>query len=485
MRSRLQQRVDRLFHPVDAASLGAFRILFGALMLSEVVWALSSGHVRRDLIDARVLFPYEFFQFVQPWPGPAVYIHFVLMALGAAGMMLGLFYRASAAIFLVTYAYAFLLDKGNYNNHYYLIILFGLLFLVVDAQRWASLDQWRRPRPEVIPFWQLALLRAQIVLVFFYGGIAKLNADWLAGEPMRTWLTERARSAKMGPWLGSELAVYFFTYGGLVFDLVIGFLLLSPRTLPVALIGLLAFNLMNHWLFHIGIFPFLMIATAVLFTAPDLPRRVLRLAPAAAPSAAPAPASHRVWVLALLALYLVVQALVPLRHWLYPGDVSWTEEGHRFAWHMKLRSKHGQVIYWVTDPHTGATWRIDPIPDLTLPQRRRFRSSPDMILQYAHHLRDEWRRERGVEDPVIRVDAWLSLNRRPPQALIDGKVDLARTELAWLAPAPWIVPLDPRGRAGSVAIRDFNGYGLQPRRVRVRQDIPERARPAGTDAPSG
>jgi len=33
--------------------------------------------------------------------------------------------------------------------------------------------------------------------------------------------------------------------------------------------------------------------------------------------------------------------LVPLRHLLYPGYVSWNEQGHRFAWQMKLRDKEG------------------------------------------------------------------------------------------------------------------------------------------------
>lgn len=483
-RSTASQRlIDWLFRPVDGASLAAFRVVFAAIMLCEVGYAFASGHIRRDYLQASVLFPYELFPFVRPWPGAGLYVHFALMGLGAAGLLLGWFYRGSAALFLITYGYAFLLDKGNYNNHYYLIILLAGLLLVVDANRWAAIDQVRRPRAPLVPFWQLAALRAQIVLVFVYGGIAKLNPDWLAGEPMRTWLAGRSRTSGLGSLLAGEPATYFFTYGGLLFDLSIGFLLLWPRALPFAFVGMLAFNLTNHWLFHIGVFPFLMIGTVVLFAEPDLPRRLwsrLSLGRASHDSgAAPAPyeppaARQRAAVALLLAIYFAGQLLIPLRHWLYPSDVSWTEEGHRFSWHMKLRSKHGQVLYWVTDPDTQRVWRVDPIPDLTLPQRRRFKSSPDMILHYAQHLKAEWQR-RGVPAPIIRADAWLSLNRRPPQALIDGTIDLAAVEPSLLAPAAWIVPLDQRGRPGTVPIREFNSYGLRPRRVRVQEMTPSGA----------
>ena len=39
-------------------------------------------------------------------------------------------------------------------------------------------------------------------------------------------------------------------------------------------------------------------------------------------------------------VFLLVQLTLPLRHYIYQGNVSWTEQGHRFAWHMKLRSKN-------------------------------------------------------------------------------------------------------------------------------------------------
>jgi vitamin K-dependent gamma-carboxylase len=456
----VRKLVDSLFHPVDAASLGAFRILFGALMLYEVAYGV--GGIRRTYLEARILFPFEFFPFVRPWPGPWMYVHFALMGVAALGLMLGLFYRLSAAAFLVGYVYVFLLDKGEYNNHYYFIALLSFLFLVVRGQRWASLDQWRRPRPEVVPYWNLLLFRAQVFLVFFYGGVAKLNGDWFAGEPMRTWLAEMASTPVIGPWLATAGAAYFFSYGGMLFDLAIGFLLLSRRTLPIAIAGMLAFNLTNHWLFSIGVFPFLMLACLVLFAPPDLPRRFLRLGAASPAGLLESGAGERpAWVVPFVVLYLAVQVLLPLRHWLYRGEVSWTEEGHRFAWHMKVRSKKGQVRFRVTDPATGETWNVDPGDDLN-PRQRRKLVSPDILLQYAHVLRDRYA-ARGVREPIVQVDTVVSLNRRPPQALIDPAVNLATVEASVFRSADWIVPLDQSGRPGTISLGAFGSLGVRKR----------------------
>jgi hypothetical protein len=142
--------------------------------------------------------------------------------------------------------------------------------------------------------------------------------------------------------------------------------------------------------------------------------------------------------LALLGAYVAVQILVPLRHLLYPGPVSWTEEGHRFAWHMKLREKRSIIRIKATDPASGRTWRINPRDDLTPRQRRKLETFPDLLLQYVHIIRDRFRRE-GI-DPVINVDWRCALNGRPFQPLVDPTADLAAAPRTW-RPASWIMPL--------------------------------------------
>ena len=64
-------------------------------------------------------------------------------------------------------------------------------------------------------------------------------------------------------------------------------------------------------------------------------------------------------------IWLTLQCVIPLRHFLNPGNVSWTEEGHNFAWHMKLRDKSGRVRFRVVNRSDGSSWSVDPRDSLT------------------------------------------------------------------------------------------------------------------------
>jgi hypothetical protein len=144
-------------------------------------------------------------------------------------------------------------------------------------------------------------------------------------------------------------------------------------------------------------------------------------------------------VLGLTGVYLALQLFVPLRHHLYPGNVNWTEEGHRFSWRMKLRSKRGEIQFFTTDPAKGDTQAIDPARYLLRSQVEEMSTRPDMILQFAHHLAAE-ARHRGSTNMEVRVMAQVSLNRRPPHLLIDPSVNLAGQPRS-LKHASWIMPL--------------------------------------------
>lgn len=143
--------------------------------------------------------------------------------------------------------------------------------------------------------------------------------------------------------------------------------------------------------------------------------------------------------LTVLALYVGVQLLLPLRHFLYPGPVSWNEEGHRFSWHMKLRTKSAEARFVASDPATNRSWNIDPSDHLTRRQAREMKSRPDMILQFAHHVA-RLKRAEGYQHIQVRAHVMASLNGRRPQLLIDPTVDLATVRRS-LLPAAWILPL--------------------------------------------
>ena len=443
----------RLFQPVDGASLAVFRMLFGAIMVWEVYRYFSHDWIQRYWVEPSFHFTYHGFGWVEPLPGRWMEVLFaVLGALGAC-IALGLFYRVAAALFFVGFTYMFLLEQARYLNHFYLVCLLSFLLAIVPAHRVWSVDAaLGKPRwPETVPTWSVWLLRAQIGAVFFFAGVAKLNGDWLRGEPLRMWLAERTDFAIIGRFFTEEWAAWVFSYGGLLFDLTVIPLLIWPRTRSLAFLVAVAFHMTNQQLFTIGIFPFLALGTALLFFPPDWPRlRWLRARrrPPRQPVVASWPTPPRGWrlrpaqgaLLGVLGVYLALQVLMPLRHFAIPGNVSWTEEGHRFSWHMKLRDKDADAQFQLVGAD-GSRSYVDPSQYLTSWQYEEMSTRPDMIVQFARHVKEQTR-PRGLGDLEVRAQVAASLNGREPQMLIEPEVDVSEVELQGpLGHADWIVPL--------------------------------------------
>ena len=127
------------------------------------------------------------------------------------------------------------------------------------------------------------------------------------------------------------------------------------------------------------------------------------------------------------------------------GGLSWTEQGFRFAWHVMLIEKTGQVDFRVVDNDDGSNWVVYPREHLSALQHRMMSTQPDMILSFAHHLEDEWN-AKGHLDVSVYADAWASLNGRRRQRLIDPDVDLSEQREGW-GQKTWIVPLNDSPKA--------------------------------------
>ena len=438
---------EQLFAPVDVSILVFFRILF-AVMALRLIWLFYDyDFIHKYFIEPPFNFKYYGFGWVMPWPGNGMYWHFAALAILSLFIGLGLFYRLSMALFCLGFTYVFLLEQARFMNHYYLLCLISLIMVFLPAHRAFSLDALLRPklRAETVPTWTLWLLRFQVGIVYFFAGVAKLNADWLEGAPIRIMMGRRG--------ITDELMIQFMTYTGMFFDLLIVPLLLWRRTRLFALVAALIFNVSNSHIFLIDIFPWFMLTGTLLFFSPDWPRRlarrVFRMKEQVVTSNPSAPTtlslSQRLTV-AVLGVYVAVQLLLPLRHIAYPGNANWNFDGHRFAWRMLLCVKvPGPPRFRIQFRKDGQTYRrdiplIEDLGDIHDHwQLSRMLVWPDMILQFAH-MQAELYRSQGCEDIEIRALVPVSLNGRRPQLLIDPNVNLA-DQPRTMAPYPWVQPL--------------------------------------------
>lgn len=396
-------------------------------------------------IDPDFQFKYYGFEWVKPLGGDGIYYVYGLMAVLAVCILIGLMYRLSTILFFLTFSYIFLLDQTYYLNHAYLVILISFLMIFLPANRAYSVDVYLRPklRTHVAPAWTLWLILFQIGIVYFFGGIAKLNSDWLIrGEPMHTWLSNRTDFPVVGHLFTEQWMAYFFSYSGLLIDLCAVPLLLWPRTRIPMTILLVMFHLTNYHLFNIGIFPWLMLATIPLYYYPAWHNKLRRHRASAESVASDDLGMRANLIIGILGVYVLIQILLPLRHWLYAGDVAWTDEGHRYSWRMKLRSKDGEIHFYVTDYLEDTRWEVNLRDYLTYTQIDDMTARPDMIVQFAHHIRDELE-DSGytADDYAINVLAIVTLNYSGDYyLLIDPEFNIAQAERPLWQPAEWIMP---------------------------------------------
>ena len=277
----LDNIVIRASHPVDASSAAVFRILFGALSFIAVLRFFTNNWIDTLYVQPEFHFKYLGFEWVQPWPSWGMEIHFLALGILSLFIAAGFLYRISAVLFLFGFLYIELLDAVTYLNHYYWLSLTSALIIFMPLNRKWSVDAWMRPsiRSDTIPAWVIWLLRAQLSVVYFFGGIAKLNPDWLfEALPMKIWLYQHGDFPIFGRLLQQTWVAYAMSWAGAIYDLTIVGWLLWKRTRPYAFVVLIGFHLTTWQLFPaLGMFPWLMIASMLLFFPPDWPRKIAKL----------------------------------------------------------------------------------------------------------------------------------------------------------------------------------------------------------------
>lgn len=429
-----------LFTRIDNSALIVFRIIFGALLAVEAIGAIFTGWVHRSFIEPDFTFNFIGFNFLQPLPGHGMLWYYAIMGGFGLFVMLGFKYRMSIFMYTVMWAAVYLMQKTSYNNHYYLLMLLCFLMILFPAHRYASVDVRRNPSLKRIsmPKWCWLLVVLQLWIVYTYAAIAKLYPDWLDTSLPGLLMSSKKDYWLVGDFLQQEWVHYAIAYFGIFFDLLIIPLLLIKRTRIFAFIGAVFFHLFNSFIFHIGIFPYLSLAFVLFFfPTKTIHRYFLWKKPYYDQKEVVVPNYKKALVI-FLSAWFVIQISLPLRHWFFQDNVLWTEEGHRLSWRMMLRSRSGQTEFWVVDKSSRDTTRINKREYLSSKQVRAVSSKPDMMWQFAQHLREEYNKQgKHIE---VFVDSKVSVNGRPYKRFIDPGVDLASEKWKHFSHHEWILP---------------------------------------------
>lgn len=452
---RITRLRDSLARPISPQSLAVIRILFGAILVWDCWRYIRHTRITRYYVNVDMTFPYFGWDFIQPLPEP--WIHWAWLGVGVSAflVMIGLFYRVAIVVFILLFGYFFLLDRSEYLNHNYMVLLYAALLAVAPAHRVWSVDArlWRGVAAPTIPRWPVAALRLQTEIILVYAGIVKITDDWLRAEPLRMWIHARMDDLWLAQIFQYDWMIMAAAIGTIVLHIVGAPLLLWRRSRIWVFAVYCCFHVSNSLFFNIGIFPWLTIAVTTIFFDPDWPGQLARRLRGGAGIVAPVVAAPATplsrGLLVFLALWFAVQIVLPQRQLMFPNLVGWTGDGHRFSWRMRVYDRDAEGTFTVVSADGRQRWEVDLDDYLTRRQINVLLTRADMIHDFANRL-GRFYAEAGHGDVAVHADVRMSLNGRPMAQFIDPTVDLTAVRYDLFAPDPWVMPLQHRAAEGIV-----------------------------------
>ncbi|MCW5923686.1 MAG: HTTM domain-containing protein [Saprospiraceae bacterium] len=456
-----------LSRPISIAPLITLRVVIGALLVFSTArfWAL--GWIDDHYVRPMFHFKYFGFEWVEPLSATGMYVVHALLLISSLCVMLGLFYRLAAVAQFLLFTYTELIDLTYYLNHYYFVSIVCGLLIFVPANRAYSLDVLRKPAifQKQIPRWTIFIFQLQLGIVYFYAGLWKINHDWLANAlPLKIWVPANDQLPLVGWLFQQKITPYLFSWAGMLYDVTIVFWLAWSRTRPWAYLTVIVFHTLTGLMFQIGVFPLVMLGATLIFFSEKWHERVWNWVSATftkpsrfrkrdsnvsvnPPVERTDPyrmtnvehtesgsrirnSSFAIHHSPLIILFFAFQILFPWRYLLYPGNVFWTEEGYRFSWRVMLMEKAGTATFFVKDAKTGREGEVVNSEFLNPHQEKQMAMQPDMILQFAHFLKKHYE-QRGVSDPAVRAEVYVTLNARPSRLLIAPNIDLTKLRDGW------------------------------------------------------
>lgn len=436
----------------EASTLAFFRLAFGFMMVLSLVRFVSYGWIDKFYIQPLFHFTYYGFEWIKPL-GNYTYLLFFLSGMAALFVAIGYKYKLSIITFFLSFTYIEFMDKTTYLNHYYFITVVSFIMIFLPANAYFSIDAYRNPRIafQKIPSWTIDILKMLLSIVYFYAGLAKLNSDWLfEAMPLKIWLPNNSNLSIIGSLLNENWVHYAFSWTGMIYDLSIPFLLLYKRTRLFGFVLVVVFHVLTKILFPIGVFPYIMIVSSLLFFDADFHKKCLQIVSKSFTFSIAIFENGKEKIqnfngiyktkIALLTCFIAFQLLFPFRYLLYPDELFWTEEGFRFSWRVMLMEKAGYAQFMVTDAKTKEKIMVNNSHFLTTFQEKQMSFQPDFILEYAHFLHDYYQKQ-GIQDPEVRVESYVALNGRLSQKYINPKINLAK-ENETFHHKTWILPFN-------------------------------------------
>ena len=410
------------------------------------------GWIETIYIEPSFHFSYYFFEWIKPI-GSYTYLLFFICGISAFMVALGYRYKLSIIVFFLSFTYIELMDKTTYLNHYYFISILSFLMIFLPANSSYSFDSFQNKVSYKSVFkWNVDCIKLLLFIVYFYSGLAKINSDWLIeAQPLKIWLTSNYDLPVIGELMQKTWIHYFMSWGGMIYDLSIAFLLLYPKTRIFAFMMVIFFHLFTAVLFPIGMFPYIMIMGSIIFFDSKTHKNILNAIFSKIGLSKLIDSKHinknevkrlkyKKVRIGILSTFFIIQVLFPFRYFFYPGELFWNEQGYRFSWRVMLIEKKGFTEFKIVDRETSDSFYVLNENFLTEFQERQMSFQPDFILEFAHYI-GEYYNNNGYSDVEVYAESYVTLNGRTSKVFVDPNVDLMK-EKRGFSNKKWITKLE-------------------------------------------
>ena len=446
---------EYLFRKVDNSPLVIFRVIFGLLIVAECWGAIYTGWVQSNFVDPKISFSFIGFEWSNVFLGAKMIYFYIAMGILGWFIAFGFAYRFSTIVFALLWSLTYFMQKTSYNNHYYLFMLVSWMMTVIPAHQFFSVDSLMFPKIKRLTCrnWVPTLFIIQLLIVYTFAAFHKIYPDWFNGVFLQMkfheygeLLTFKYNLAGLGKVVSSLEFAQVFAWTGFFFDLLIIPAMMFKKTRSLAIKCAIFFHIFNSAVFGIGIFPFFALAMMIFFYDPVkiqemvFPKKSFMMDRSDEDNLL---TTRRVMFSYLLCFYVLWQVYLPVRHLFIPGNVFWTEEGHRLSWRMMLRNKSGEIEVFVAKPdpkNKGKFLKREKIKlddYLTYKQISKLAISPDMMWQFARFVKHDYA-EKGIKDVKVFVDAKVSVNGSDYYQFTNPNYNLGVTTWSYFGHQKWI-----------------------------------------------
>lgn len=431
------KRLSALFQPESLYPLVMVRVMFGAVMAGWALTMMFNGSLSELFSSNNFVFHYRGFDWIQPPGLTATYLIFGLIVVTSLMLGAGFYFKISSFVFTLAFSYITLIDKSNYLSYYYFVIIMSVMLMVSPAHRLFSLDLLRKPsiRVDYIPAWFMLAMKLQVVMVFFFAGMGKLNYDWLfEGRPVSIWLMAAFQDMGISLDLTGKFKGFavFISWVLILSDFIFPHFLLDRKTASWAFRLFLLMELISIALFPVGFFPILFCVSCIIFLPPERIHEFISrvsyflydIFQFKGEVFKPGGGyllqyRHKRLAMILVGAFLAFQVSWPVVAYLKWGALKWADTVFHFSWNMELYEKQGQVQFFQLDTRSGQESGIPLDLYLTAHQQKIMSQDPRLILQFAHYL------EKVMPKQVeIRAELKLSMNGHQPLLIVEKTKNL-------------------------------------------------------------